>query len=213
MENLYRYTYTESDNNIEFAEPIRVVKSFVEAKMDEKELLEALKKLGVEFDSIDALKAAIAEDDDDDDKDKDKDDDTATKAVLAKIGAVLNPGKQEKEVDLSTLATKVTDMSATIAAQDGTIKKLSEELVDNSATNEVDKLVEAGVVVPAKRDHYIALYKQDKDLFASITKNAEPVVKTGQTGANNGTTDNIGGDLDVDKEVARILGKNKKETE
>jgi hypothetical protein len=64
------------------------------------------------------------------------------------------------------------------------IKNIRKELDDTKATTAVDKLVDAGKVVPAKRDQYIKLYHTNHELFEDMTKDLEPVVTLGEIGGD-----------------------------
>ena len=203
---LYQYSYSiGSDNEITFGNPVRVEKTFMEANMDIDKLLEALKELDIEVDSIDDLKKLIANGNKKDEVLKkliasgnDKDE------ALSKINALLNPDKSDNKPDLDTLIPQVSDLSTAITTQNKRIEDLETMLVSNEAESVVKELVSAGKIIPAKKDDYVNLYKADKELFASLTSDTEKVVKTGQTGMSNGTQDNDGDELNVEDEIKRL---------
>lgn len=64
------------------------------------------------------------------------------------------------------------------------IKNIRKELDDTKAATAVDKLVESGKVVPAKRDQYIRLFNANHELFEDLTKDLEPVVQIGEIGGD-----------------------------
>ena len=203
---LYQYNYSiGSDNEVTFDEPIRVEKSFVEANMDINKLLEALKEVNIEVDSIEDLQKLIAS--------SNKKDELLKKLLvssnekdeaLSKVNALLNPDKSDDKPDYDKLIPQVSDLSSTVTTQNKRIEDLEVMLVNNEAENIVKELVSAGKIIPAKKDDYINLYKADKKLFASLTSDAEQVVKTGQTGMNNGTQDNDGDAINVEDEIERL---------
>ena len=191
---LFRYDYTEnSDGEIEFEEGVEVEKAYVEAnKVDIKEVLAALKEQGIEIKDIDELKALMA-----------------SKTKFDTISAALNPDDKGKDTDYAKLVASVQSLIETTTKKDEKIDALLSELTSNKADVAVDKLVEAGKVTPAQKDHFVALYGQSKDLFVSITAGLGVIVATGQEGKNGGTDDNSGGDIDPDKEKERILAARK----
>ena len=198
---LYRYAYTEdSDSNITFEDPTRVEKEFVEAKieMDPKDLITGLKEVGIEVKDVEALKAMLNK------VDKSEDELSKVNAALSKVNAALNPDKADEKPDLSKISSQVSQFTATVTEQSEKIKELGESLISNEAEQAVKELVNDGKVVPAKREHYVNLYKKDRELFASLTADVEKVVKTGQEGLNSGLDDNDGDKINVDKEVERI---------
>lgn len=64
------------------------------------------------------------------------------------------------------------------------IKDIRKELDDTKAATAVDKLVETGKVLPAKRDQYIRLYSTNHELFEDLTKDLTPVVALGEIGGD-----------------------------
>ena len=198
---LYKYVYSEdSDNNITFENPTKVEKEFMEAKvkMNEKELIAALKKFDIEVQDLEALKTVLGK------ADKSEDELSKVNAALSRVNAALNPDKANEKPDLSKIHDQVSTFAETVTKQSEKIKELGDSLISNEAEQAVKELVTAGKVVPAKRDYYVNLYKKDKDLFASITADVEKVVETGQKGLNSGLDDNDGDKINVDKEVERI---------
>ena len=166
--------------------------------MDEKELITALKEVDIDVKDIEALKAMLEK------VNKSEDELSKVNAAFDKINAALNPDKADEKPDLAKISSQVSQFTATVTEQSEKINKLNESLIANEAEQAVKELVNDGKVVPAKREHYVNLYKKDKELFASLTTDVEKVVKTGQDGLNSGL-DDIGGDeINVDKEVERI---------
>ena len=208
---LYRFNYTINDGEIEFDEAVKVEKEFVEAsKVDDKELIAALKEKGIEIENIDDIKAAIAGSSSVEElttKLKAKEDEDKAKTnQLSAINAALNPDNQDDNPDGEKMATQLTEMAATYVKQGERLSQVEAQLLDTEAEGKVGIFIEAGKIVPAEKDHYLKLYKVDKELFESITANKPVVVKTGQAGLNGGTADNAGDDLDPDAELKRIVG-------
>ena len=191
----YKLDYSVVDGGISFGEKVKVEKEFIEAKMEDNvdinEVLQALKENGIEVDGIDDLKSKLGNAD-------------KQKTAMAQINAALNPGNKDDEPDHTKLIASVDVLTASAKKQDEKITELQESLSTNEATQAVDKLVEAGKVTPAKKEHYMALHKQNKALFASITDDMPKEVPLGQAGANSGKED-IDGDLNPEAEAKRIL--------
>lgn len=193
--SFYRYDFEENDVMITFSNKRRVEKEFVEveveAKMDVKEILAALKEEGIEVDSIDSLKKAMKPDD--------------KSNVLAKVNALLNPSKDGGDFDATQLLTQVSTLQTSVTKQTEIIEALQTNMVDEKADRAVVELVNAGKVTPAMKEHYVTLFKTNKELFASLTKDLTKIVPIGQEGSNDGTNDNSGGDINATTEAERIV--------
>ena len=199
----YRFDYSMSDEGIIFNEAVKVEKEFVEANMEIDEILKGLKDNGVEVKDLDELKSMLAAS-------------TEQKTTLDKLTAALMPDAKDDNADYTKMLAAVNGLTTLV-------KELSERNKNMEATNiqakaefTVDKLVEAGKVIPAQKDNYISLFTQNKELFDSLTANMPEIVPLGQAGADGGKDDNAGGDIDPDKESDRILAahvnKNGKES-
>jgi phage I-like protein len=77
----------------------------------------------------------------------------------------------------NALRTQNTENTTAIAA-------IRKELDDTKAAGAVDKLVNDGKIVPAKRDQYIKLFHTNNELFTEMTKDLEPVVPLGEIGGD-----------------------------
>lgn len=210
--SLYQYSYTSSDGEIEFADGIKVEKEFVSMEattVDDKELIAALKEKGIEVESVDDIKAAIESSSSIEElteKLKTKEEEDKAKSdQLSAINAALNPNdKTNDEPNGEELATKLVEMAASYVKQGEKLTQIEGQLLDTEAEGKVGVLVQAGKVIPAEKEHYLKLYKVDKELFESITANKESSVQLGQVGINGGTADNAGDDIDPDAELKRI---------
>jgi len=77
----------------------------------------------------------------------------------------------------NALKTQNTENTAAIAS-------IRKELDDTKAATAVDKLVDSGKIVPAKRDQYLRLYNTNPELFDEMTKDLEPPVQFGEIGGD-----------------------------
>ena len=77
----------------------------------------------------------------------------------------------------NTLRAENTENTTAIAA-------IRKELDDTKAAGAVDKLIESGKLVPAKRDSYVKLFNTNHELFEDLTKDLEPVVQLGEIGGD-----------------------------
>ena len=203
-----KYNYTEANGQITFDTGIRVEKEFQEVEtMETTDLIAGLKEQGIEIDSIDTLKAKItAKEEADAETEKVKQKATESENTIKQMAALLNPegdkGEGGEEEDIKILVAKLVVSSN---EKDKEIEQIKASMVEKDAEHAVADLVNEGKVVPAYKEHFVSLYKQNKDLFESITASLSVEVKTGAEGMSGGTTDNEGGDIDPVKEAQRIL--------
>jgi hypothetical protein len=123
--------------------------------------------------------------------------DEAIEAALAKAFASTTALEtlQSKLVEAGVkLDTKSKTEDAIVAAftalkttndEHGTaIEAIRTELSENKAAGAVDLLVAQRKLAPAKRDHYVKIYKMDPELFADMTKDLEPVFSGEEIGGD-----------------------------
>ena len=167
-------------------------------KVDNAEILAALKEKGINVDSIEVLQASVN-----------------SGSVIDKINAALNPDKPIQDntgltAMFESMQSSMKSMEATIADKDQKLEAVLTQYVDDKANRSVDSLIEAGKVVPADKEHFISLFKSDEKLFDGITANLQVAVDTSEQGSNNGDADNPSGkdgEVDLDKEATRLTAK------
>ncbi len=210
---LFRFNYSMNDDGIKFedesTEVERVIQE-VKADMTPEELLAALKEVGIEFDSVDDLKAALEAATKADETVKASSEMlTAVKAALA--GTTVEPKKAPKtEAEGVTALLELTaSLTKRADAQETLITSLTKENVDTKATAAVDVLVNAGKVTPAMKEHYVTLYADNNELYTSMTAEMPVIVDTKIIG--DGGDEKPAGELnakDAAEETKRILAKN-----
>jgi len=103
-----------------------------------------------------------------------------TRKKFADAGFKFENGADIADVVLAgynALRTENTENTASIAA-------IRKELDDTKAAAAVDKLVDEGKVVPAKREQYIKLFNTNHELFEELTKDLTPYVQLGEVGGD-----------------------------
>ena len=205
-QDYFRYSYDEDDDGkVIFEAGVKVEKDFKEVDVDIAAILDALKENGVEVESIDELKAAIAKAAEEHEPDPEL---VSAAAMLQKVSAILSPSEGEDgDAEPEKVQASAEQVVADNKTRDERIATLEATILNNEADNAVAALVNAGKVIPAQKEHYETLYKTDKDLFKALTADMETVITTGTEGVGSGVSDNAGGDtLDIQSEVDRIAG-------
>lgn len=103
---------------------------------------------------------------DDDDDDDDSDDDDSTGVSMDEVKKYLS----------ENFGKSLADLANSLKTGNEELEKMQKAAKEREAGEAVEALINAGSVLPAEREHYVALYTKDKDLFESITKTLKPRV-------------------------------------
>ena len=197
----YRFNYSEdSEGNITFSEGVEVEVQYVE--VSEMDLIAELKKNGVDVKDMDELKAKL---------EADNEGESTAEKILASVKSAINPDESDS-IDsdkISKIVASLVESNNSLVASNKEVmefnQKLQASMVDKDAEHAVSALVDAGKVIPAKKDDFIALYKANQELFASLTKDMPKVITTGAEGEGSGDADNEGNQIDAVAEADRIV--------
>lgn len=170
-------------------------------QMGEKEVLEALGAVGINVDSLDALKGLMNKDDAD----------TIRASVVKDIMAAVDPKKEAN--DSGEVIAAITGMKDSFMAElnkrDEKFNAILLQYEGEKAEAAVGKLIEEGKVAPSDKDHYVELYKTSETLFASITSSLKTQIDTTQKGSNGGDGDIDPNDMNastIESELKRLKG-------
>ena len=205
---LSKYNFSIAENRqINFAlTPIRVERQYIEIpeeenELNEQEILDALKALGIEIDSLDALKANLStvsglmtslqvEN---------ADELTTALANIQKEQDSAKEKKKEQQREFDTVNKMLAER----------ITVLENEKREGQADRAVELEIRAGKIAPAQKEHYKKLHIQSEELFKDLMKDQPVIIDTTEYGYGSGD-DNIDGtglmsNDEVEKEVERLL--------
>ena len=194
-ENSYlKFNYSIEDDGIKFEDPIKVEKTYMEVKgtLDNKELLAALKEIGIEIESIDDLKKKFES--------------SSEESVAASVKAALEKAgvKSSKDTTVGEAIEALTAELNTLRSLPTKVEALEAEVVTGKADKAVGALVSAGKVLPAQKEHYIELYRKDVELFNSLTAGMPVVIQLGEHGITEGEQAGVT-EGEIANEVARYI--------
>lgn len=206
---LLRYDYTlGSDGDVTFGDPTTVEIQYIPLEVimgnvEEKDVLEFLKGQGIELTLPELKEKAMVDVD----------------SLLSHFG--LSKGEFDK---LGEKITETVKNNESLVASNKILEETKTQLITRVDALEVSKLdieaesavkegMAAGKIVGATKDHYLKLYKADKELFEGMLSNAPVIVDTTELGTSTGKDDLDGTGMTDDKveeEKGRYLEMAKK---
>ncbi len=214
---LFKFSYTDTDEGVKFGDPVKVEKTFkvIKTKVkgmnmpegkDEKTTLELLADKGIKVDSLgelkeeDVVKLLAVSDPKPEPKPVPavkKEELSDADKILTKIRAAFDiDSKEDENVDVVKLAanlrTAVDDLGTEVTTLKATV-------ITVEAEKAADDLLRVGKVIPAQRDMYIEMYQTNKPMFEKFAATNTVIVDTSVKGESTEVVEySIHGEGDID---------------